>query len=115
MTRPTHTMIIENANSSGQGYCAAHAQCVPHDRLVEFGWLYSHTTPIVHHGGTDSERYYYSHTYVSAVNSEYRCSYYHGDGIIRFSKGGSGQCHRVPFYKLSKYLDYKNKWILKRS
>mgnify|MGYP000243359268 FL=1 len=40
-----HT-IIQNPNSSGQGFCHAHNTNPYHNDLATIGWWYSHTTPI---------------------------------------------------------------------
>lgn len=42
----TEHYAIENPNSSGQGFCAAHPENPHHAVLTAHGWTYSHTTRI---------------------------------------------------------------------
>jgi hypothetical protein len=53
------SLIIENQNSSSQGHCPYHAENPHHNTLIEFGWKYSHTTPIKTVDGS----HYALHTY----------------------------------------------------
>lgn len=50
---------ILNPNSSGQGYCIAHADTLYHPILCDKGWTYSHTTLITGRSGIK----YGHHTY----------------------------------------------------
>lgn len=52
-------LIIENANSSGQGHNPFHSETPYHDLITQFGWEYSHTTPVT---GLDNVRFAV-HTY----------------------------------------------------
>lgn len=55
-------MEIINPNSSGQGFCAEHANHRFHAIALEFGYTYSHTTRIQGQIGEKSFPYF-SHTY----------------------------------------------------
>ena len=52
-------LILENVNSSGQGFNPHHAENPHHETLTGFGWMYSHTTPI----GTVDGSKFAQHTY----------------------------------------------------
>ncbi len=43
--------MTENANSSGQGFDTAHVCHALHATVTAFGYLYSHSTPVVHGNG----------------------------------------------------------------
>lgn len=60
MTEFSKHLVIEAPNSSGQGYCPNHASNPLHAVLSEFGWEYSHTTPIRWEHGSET---YGHHTY----------------------------------------------------
>jgi len=62
--------IIESPNSSGQGYCSDHALSPFHAIAEEYGYRYSHSTPIHRQNGT----VYVWHTYT------------HGKHTIGFSE-----------------------------
>lgn len=44
-------MAIENPNSCGQGHDPLHSTTVLHPIIVSFGYIYSHSTPVVHPSG----------------------------------------------------------------
>jgi hypothetical protein len=46
------TNLIENPNSSGQGYCADHIASLLHWEAVRFGYAYSHSVPITRMDGS---------------------------------------------------------------
>lgn len=52
-------MNIENPNTSGQGFCADHANHQFHSIALEFGYTYSHTTRVYAGSGW----VYFWHTY----------------------------------------------------
>lgn len=52
-------MVIENPNSSGQGYDADHSRHPLHATVVKYGYTYSHSTPITALDGST----YVHHTY----------------------------------------------------
>lgn len=94
---------ILNANSSGQGFCPHHLEQPYHSVLVEHGWEYSHTTPVVVTG----ERQAF-HTYKKADwNVSVSCR---PGWRIEASRSGSGR--RFIMFgagTLGRYLKRKNR------
>lgn len=58
---------IENPNSSGQGYSASHKDNPYHKLLTEFGFKYSHSTPVISRMVTTG--LYLHHTYKNGYNN----------------------------------------------
>ena len=67
--------MIENPNSSGQGYCPEHQTNEAHPVILSYGYQYSHTTPVTLSGGAKVEHH----------------SYYRGDHWVSYHQepGGS--------------------------
>lgn len=97
-------LIIESPNSCGQGYNPHHAENPHHAVLVEFGWLYSHTTG-VRHGWSNRALHTYRYPGTDWVIS-IRC----GAGWeVTASKLGSGRRHTMFGSQLRHYLKRKTK------
>ena len=85
---PLYCKDIQNANSSGQGYCPLHQQTVYHDTLIELGYVYSHTTPII-----SGQTYYLLHSYYHSlyprqlVGTSYKGWDTHSRGMGRYYSG----------------------------
>lgn len=96
---------IENPNSCGQGYCAAHAENPHHETLTAAGWTYSHTTPI---GRPDGSKFL-RHTYRCSIDPEWSAGVSMTPGNpVDVHRGGSG--HHTTFFahSLRRYLKRKN-------
>lgn len=97
------SLVIENPNSSKQGHCPHHAENPHHDVLIEFGWEYSHTTPI---RAMDQSQYaihtyrYPGTDYVVGVNCQ---PGWRADA----SKLGAGYNHSYFASQLRRYLKSK--------
>ncbi len=51
--------MIENPNSSGQGYSSEHQASEGHAAIIQYGYAYSHTTPVTLSGGARVEHHSY--------------------------------------------------------
>lgn len=51
-------MVILNPNTSGQGFCAAHAAHPFHPIALEFGYTYSHSVLVRHYSGAGNRMHH---------------------------------------------------------
>ena len=99
-----HT-AIENPNSSGQGYCAAHVNNPHHATITKYGWVYSHTTPIRAVDGSIYTIHTYKHKHVD-WNISVNCR---PGWRVDSSRGGSGRMTSYFGSQLDKYLKRKSR------
>lgn len=102
-------LIIENPNSSGQGFNAYHAENPHHTTLTALGWKYSHTTPI---RCVDGSRYAI-HTYkIDGIDWNIGVNARSG-WLASSSRGGSGRRTVFHHHGLVKYLKRKTRELKK--
>lgn len=103
--------IIENANSSGQGYCHDAINCWSDKILLQHGFVYSHTTRIHSRYGAYA-KHYYAHTYKYADWNISQTVAFDGstwiDSVwLTSSRGGSRTQYTVIRSDLVRYLKRK--------
>ena len=102
-------LVIENPNSCKQGHCPNHAENPHHETLAEYGWEYSHTTPICRVDGS----YTAHHTY-RFPNTENTVSVICAPGWrTEASKLGSSRLYVYFGSQLRKYLKRKTRKLVR--
>lgn len=99
-------LVIDNPNSSGQGYCPNHTDNPHHAVLIGFDWHYSHTTPV-------NSGQYSIHTY-RRIGTEWCVGVSCTPGY-RADAGKLGSGHRTSFfgYQLHNYLKRKTRQLIR--
>lgn len=97
-------LVINEPNSSKQGRCPNHQENPHHEVITKYGYVYSHTTPVIRLGQT-----YAYHTYRFPRTDWYVSVNCRPGWAVHASKAASGHHHTFFGSDVEKYVKRKSR------